>query len=98
MANWQASLLMETLSTGSVLVLERDKLEASEVPTLHGGDTFYGSLPDGDPFGGTVVERHEDRAIVEVNQHRYQLHRAREHETTDHDLNLELPHEFWVID
>ena len=25
MANWQASLLMQTLSTGSVLVLQRDK-------------------------------------------------------------------------
>ena len=58
MANWQASLLMQTLSTGSVLVLQRDKTDAREVPTLHGGDTFYGSLPDGDPFGGTVMERH----------------------------------------
>jgi len=64
MANWQASLLMQTLSTGSVLVLQRDKTDGSELPTLHGGDTFYGSLPDGDPFGGTVMERHEGRAIV----------------------------------
>src|SRR4030088_347015 len=57
MANWQASLLMQTLSTGSVLVLQRDKTDAGDVPTLHGGDTFYGSLPDGDPFRGTVMER-----------------------------------------
>ena len=60
MANWQASLLMQTLSTGSVLVLQRDKTDKNEVPTLHGGDTFYGSLPDGDPFGGTVIERHDN--------------------------------------
>jgi len=65
MANWQASLLMQTLSTGTVLVLQRDKTDAGDVPTLHGGDTFYGSLPDGDPFGGTVMERHGDRVIVE---------------------------------
>ena len=50
------------------------------MPTLHGGDTFYGSLPDGDPFGGTVMERHEGRAIVEVNQKRYHLHKAQPHE------------------
>jgi hypothetical protein len=82
MANWQASLLMQTLSTGSVLVLQRDKTDAGDVPTLHGGDTFYGSLPDGDPFGGTVTERHEGRAVVEVNQKRYHLHKAQPHETT----------------
>ena len=40
MANWQASLLMQTLSTGSVLVLQRDKTGNNEIPTLHGGDTF----------------------------------------------------------
>ena len=98
MANWQASLLMQTLSTGSVLVLQRDKADKDEVPTLHGGDTFYGSLPDGDPFGGTVIQRRENRAIAEVNQKQYHLHKAEEHETTDHDLNLAQPHEFWVID
>jgi hypothetical protein len=97
MANWQASLLMQTLSTGSVLVLQRDKTDASEVPTLHGGDTFYGSLPDGDPFGGTVMERHEGRAIVEVNQKRYHLHKAQDHETNN-DESIEQPHEYWVID
>ena len=63
MANWQASLLMQTLSTGSVLVLQRDKIDQNEVPTLHGGDTFFGSLPDGDPFGGTVIERHDQRPL-----------------------------------
>jgi hypothetical protein len=62
MANWQASLLMQTLSTGTVLTFQRDRIEPSEVPTLHGGDTLYGSLPDGDPFGGSVIERHQDRA------------------------------------
>ena len=97
MANWQASLLMQTLSTGSVLVLQRDKADKNEVPTLHGGDTFYGSLPDGDPFGGTVMERHESRAVVEVNQKRYHLHKAQAHETSD-DISIEQPHEFWVID
>jgi hypothetical protein len=97
MANWQASLLMQTLSTGSVLVLQRDKTDKNEVPTLHGGDTFYGSLPDGDPFGGTVIERHENRAIVEVNQKRYHLHKAQAHEA-NFDVTVELPHEFWVID
>ena len=97
MANWQASLLMQTLSTGSVLVLQRDKTDKSEVPALHGGDTFYGSLPDGDPFGGTVIERHENRAIIEVNQKRYHLHKAQEHEA-NYDVTVELPHEFWVID
>ena len=97
MANWQASLLMQTLSTGSVLVLQRDKTDASEVPTLHDGDTFYGSLPDGDPFGGTVMERHEGRAIVEVNQKRYHLHKAQPHETSDDD-SIKQPHEYWVID
>src|SRR6266550_1152543 len=97
MANWQASLLMQTLSTGTVLVLQRDKTDEREVPTLHGGDTFYGSLPDGDPFGGTVIERHEGRAIVEVNQKRYHLHKAQAHETND-DVAVALPHEFWVID
>jgi len=30
MANWQASLLMQTLSTGSVLVLQRDKIDKNE--------------------------------------------------------------------
>ena len=97
MANWQASLLMQTLSTGSVLVLQRDKTDAGEVPTLDGGDTFYGSLPDGDPFGGTVMERHEGRAVVEVNQKRYHLHKAQPHETND-DESIEQPHEYWVID
>ena len=97
MANWQASLLMQTLSTGSLLVLQRDKTDAGEVPTLHGGDTFYGSLPDGDPFGGTVIERHESRAVVEVNQKRYHLHKAQPHETKDDD-SIKQPHEYWVID
>ena len=67
------------------------------MPTLHGGDTFYGSLPDGDPFGGTVMERHEGRAVVEVNQKRYHLHKAQPHETND-DKSIEQPHEYWVID
>jgi hypothetical protein len=97
MANWQASLLMQALSTGSVLVLQRDKTDASEVPTLHGGDTFYGSLPDGDPFGGSVIERHDNRAVVEVNQKRYHLHKAQDHEA-NWDVTVEQPHEFWVID
>lgn len=97
MANWQATLLMQTLSTGSVLVLQRDKTDASEVPTLRGGDTFYGSLPDGDPFGGTVIERHENRAVAEVNQKRYHLHKAQDHEA-NYDITVGLPHEFWVID
>jgi hypothetical protein len=97
MANWQASLLMPTLSTGSVLVRQRDRTDRNEVPTLHGGDTFYGSLPDGDPFGGTVIERQENRAVVEVNQKRYRLHRAQEHEA-NFDVTVGQPHEFWVID
>ena len=84
MANWQASLLMQTLSTGSVLVLQRDKTDKNE-------------MPDGDPFGGTVIERHENRAIVEVNQKRYHLHEAQAHEA-NFDVTVELPHEFWVID
>ena len=73
-----------------MLVLQRDKTDAGEVPTLHGGDTFYGSLPDGDPFGGTVMERHEGRAIVEVNQKRYHLHKAQPHETND-DASIKQP-------
>src|SRR4030088_2936094 len=97
MANWQASLLMQTLSTGSVLVLQRDKTDAGDVPTLHGGDTFNGSLPDGDPFGGTVMERHEGRAVVEVNQKRYHLHKAQPHQS-HYAVTVELAHEFWVID
>ena len=97
MANWQATLLMQTLSTGSVLVLQRDKIDKNEVPTLRATDSFYGSLPDGDPFGGTVIERHDNRAIVEVNQKRYRLHKAQEHEA-NFDVAVDLPHEFWVID
>jgi len=58
---------------------------------------YYGSLPDGDPFGGTVIEHHENRAIVEVNQKRYHLHKAQAHETND-DVAVARPHEFWVID
>ena len=96
MANWQATLLMQTLSTGTVLVLQRDKTDTGDV-AFHGGDTFYGSLPDGDPFGGTVIERHENRTIVEVNQKRYHLHKAQEHEA-NYDETIEQPHEFWVID
>jgi hypothetical protein len=98
MANWQASLLMQALSTGTVVVFQRDRLDGSEVPTLCGGDTFYGSLPDGDPFGGTVIEMHGGRAVIEVDQKRYHLHKAQAHETTDRDLNLDQPHEFWVVD
>ena len=97
MANWQASLLMQTLSTGSVLVLQRDKTDKDEIPTLHGSDTFYGSLPDGDPFGGTVIERHEGRAVVEVNQKRYHLHKAQAHEA-NYNTTFDQPHEYWVID
>jgi hypothetical protein len=85
MANWQASLLMETLSTGTVLVLQRDAIDKGEVPTLHSGDTFYGSLPDGDPFGGTVLQRHENRVVAKIAGKSYHLHRAQAHETTDHD-------------
>lgn len=48
---------MQTLSTGSVLVLQRDKTDKNDSPTLLGGDTFCSSLPDGDPFGGAVTER-----------------------------------------
>ena len=97
MANWQATLLMQTLSTGSVLVLQRDKIDKNEVPTLRTSDTFYGSLPDGDPFGGSVIERHDNRAVVEVNQKRYRLHKAQDHEA-NWDVTVDLPHEFWVID
>ncbi len=59
MANWQASRLLPTLSTGSVLVLRRDKTDRNEVARLHGGDTFYGSQPDGDPFDVAVGQPHE---------------------------------------
>ncbi len=97
MANWQATLLMQALSTGSVLVLQRDKIDKNEVPTLRASDTFYGSLPDGDPFGGTVIERLENRAVVEVDQKRYHLHKAQAHES-NYDVTIDLPHEFWVID
>ena len=97
MANWQATLLMQALSTGSVLVLQRDKIDKGEIPTLRASDTFYGSLPDGDPFGGTVIERHDNRAVVEVDQKRYHLHKAQDHEA-NYDVTVELPHEFWVID
>ena len=97
MANWQASLLMQALSTGSVLVFQRDKIDANELPTLHGGDTFYGSAPDGDPFGGTVMEVHEGRAIIEVDQKRYHLHKTQEHES-NYNVTIDLPHEYWVID
>jgi hypothetical protein len=97
MANWQATLLMQILSTGSVLVLQRDRNDPNEVPTLQGGDTFYGSLPDGDPFGGTVIERHQNRAIVEVDQKRYHLHKAQDHEA-NYNVTVGQPHEFWVID
>ena len=45
----------------------------------------------------TVIERHENRAIVEVNQKRYHLHKAQAHEA-NFDVTVELPHEFWVID
>jgi len=57
MANWQAIAPdANPQPRDRCLVLQRDKTDAGDVPTLHGGDTFYGSLPDGDPFGGTVME------------------------------------------
>jgi hypothetical protein len=43
------------------------------------------------------MERHEGRAVVEVNQKRYHLHKAQDHETND-DKSIEQPHEYWVID
>lgn len=97
MANWEATLLNGVLSTGTVLVFARDRLDASEVPKLHMADTFYGSAPDGNPFGGTVVEMHGDRAVVEVNQKRHPMHKAQDHES-NHDFKVDLPHEYWVLD
>ena len=44
-----------------------------------------------------MIERHENRAIVEVDQKRYHLHKAQDHEA-NFDVTVELPHEFWVID
>jgi hypothetical protein len=44
-----------------------------------------------------VMERHEGRAVVEVNQKRYHLHKAQPHETND-DESIEQPHEYWVIE
>jgi hypothetical protein len=97
MANWEATLLNGVLSTGTVLVFARDKLEESEVPRLRMADTFYGSAPDGNPFGGTVVEMHDGRAVVEVNQKRHPMHRAQAHES-NYDFKVDLPHEYWVLD
>ena len=97
MANWEATLLNGVLSTGTVVVFARDKLEDNEVPTLRMADTFYGSAPDGDPFGGTVVEMHGSRAVVEVNQKRHHMHKAQPHES-DFGFKVDLPHEYWVLD
>ena len=97
MANWQANLLMGVLSTGSVLVFSRDKTEENETPTIHSGDTFYGSAPDGDPFGGSVVELHGTHAVIEVSEKRYRMHKAQEHES-NYNVTINMPHEFWVID
>ena len=55
------------------------------------------ACPTATRFGGTVIERHENRAIVEVNQKRYHLHKGQGHEA-NFDVTVELPHEFWVID
>ena len=79
MANWQATLLNAALTSGSVLVFARDRLDEVEEPTVRSGDTFYGSVPDGDPFGGTFIEVKDGHAMVEVNQQRYHLHRAQHH-------------------
>jgi len=75
MANGQASLLMQTLSTGQCSFAARQD-GRQRGATLHGGDTFYGSLPDGDPSRDSDG-KHEGRAIVEVNQKRYHLHKRR---------------------
>ena len=56
MANWEATLLNGVLSTGSVLVFARDKLEESEVPRLRMADTFYGSAPDGSAPDGSAPD------------------------------------------
>jgi hypothetical protein len=96
MANWQATLLNSVLTTGSVLVFARDKVDENEVPRLRSADTFYGSVPDGDPFGGTVIEVKGDHAMVKVNQRRHRLHKAQPHEAND-DTSITDPRESWVI-
>ena len=90
-------MLNSVLTTGSVLVFARDKVDESEVPRLRTGDTFYGSAPDGDPFGGTVIEVKGDHAMAEVNQTRHRLHKAQPHEAND-DASIAGPHESWVVD
>ncbi len=96
MANWQATLLNAALTSGSVLVFARDRLDEAEEPKVRSGDTFYGSVPDGDPFGGTFIEVKDGHAMVEVNQQRYHLHRAQHHEAHD-DVTIGRPHESWVV-
>jgi hypothetical protein len=97
MANWQATLLNGVLTNGSVLVISRDQVDESEVPTLRTGDTFYGSVPDGDPFGGTAVEVKGGHAIVEVGQKQHRMHKAQPHEAND-DASIAGPHETWVVE
>jgi hypothetical protein len=96
MANWQATLLNAVLTSGSVLVFSRDRLDEVEEPTVRTGDTFYGSVPDGDPFGGTFIEVRSGHAVVEVNQQRHHMHRAQHHEAHD-DVTIGRPHESWII-
>jgi hypothetical protein len=54
-------------------------------------------VPDGDPFGGSVIEVHGNHAIIEASQKRYHIHKAQEYEA-NYNVRIELPHEFWVID
>ena len=97
MANWRATLVNRMLTNGSVLVFSRNRVDENEIPTLRTGDTFYGSDPDGDPFGGTAVEVKGDHAIVEVSQKRHRLHKAQPPEAND-DASTTAPHETWVVE
>ncbi len=97
MANWQATLLNSVLTTGSVLVFARDRTDDAEIPRVLSGDTFYGSVPDGNPFGGAVVGAKGGHAIVEVDQKRHPLHKAQPHETQG-DVSIDGPREAWVVD
>ncbi len=97
MANWQATLLNTVLTSGSVLVFSRDRLDEADEPTVRSGDTFYGSVPDGDPFGGTFIEVKDGRAVVEANQQRHHMHRAQSHEAHD-DVAIGSPHESWIVE
>ncbi len=97
MANWQATLLNSVLTTGSVIVFARAQVDDAEVPRVQSGDTFYGSVPDGDPFGGTVMQVKGGHAIVEVDQKQHRMRKAQPHETRG-DVAIDGPHETWVVD